>query len=335
MYYRRNIQQQLNHRLTRLSNAFDQTYRNELYGLQQFIEKTPALRILVQELDRRHPEIEWTTWKEEKFTMVGLEMPKDMDEEVAAKMRWGLLRECVQQEGASWGYGHPINGASDTHTANHDLTQAHFVPLVGYLQSQLDEQSNVLYLLERYKRRAEWFNGPTLLAKMGGDPKKSEAIADQDVRAYLFDQGVDYPFSTPASRSGRADVVADVGDEQPLVLEIKLFDPARGYDRRYIRKGVRQSYRYTTDYGQPAGYLAIFNCTEQTLVLPQDPKDRHWPPRITIDDKTIYLVAINIASPSVSASKSGPLVSYIIDSPYLTDATYLHADPQDADESDE
>ena len=91
--------------------------------MQQFIEKTPALRILVQELDRRHPEIEWTTWKEEKFTMVGLEMPKDMDEEVAAKMRWGLLRECVQQEGASWGYGHPINGASDTHTANHDLRQ--------------------------------------------------------------------------------------------------------------------------------------------------------------------------------------------------------------------
>jgi hypothetical protein len=40
-----------------------------------------------------------------------------------------------------------------------------------------------------------------------------------------------------------------------MVLEVKLFNLERGYDKAYIRKGLVQAYRYILDYGNQQAIL--------------------------------------------------------------------------------
>lgn len=131
-----------------------------------------------------------------------------------------------------------VNNKGNLNAALRDFTEVFVDPFVNYLHDRLDEGSNSLALVEKYKRRTEWFHKDDLLDRITRDPKQSETVADTDLREYLFDQGIDYRFSSPRSPSGRPDVVADIGEERPLVLEVKLFDPGRGYEQKLRSKGL-------------------------------------------------------------------------------------------------
>jgi hypothetical protein len=124
-------------------------------------------------------------------------------------------------------------------------------PLVNYLEDQIEEGNAILGVLERYKRRSEWFHQRDLYERYSADTAHGEEVLDAHLRECLVDQGISYPFSQPRSPSGQADVVA-LGDD-PLALEIKLFPPDAGKDRVYIKQGFSQAYRYAADYGFPRG----------------------------------------------------------------------------------
>jgi hypothetical protein len=79
-------------------------------------------------------------------------------------------------------------------------------------------------------------------------------------------------------------------------------DGEDGKDKAHLRQGFVQAARYAHDYGLPAGYLVVFNLTEQALVFPSDREDR-WPASLTIGDRTIYGVVIDANPNRPSASK--------------------------------
>ncbi len=106
-----------------------------------------------------------------------------------------------------------------------DLAEAVVDPLVNFLHDQIDDGGNVLYLIERFKLKSEWFRRKELYTLYTGHTSVGEASLDQELRASLFEGGVDYPFSQPSSPSGEADIVALLGSDDPLVLEVKVFDP--------------------------------------------------------------------------------------------------------------
>jgi hypothetical protein len=330
VYYQQNLRVQLQQRRNRLYKSSYHTYRNELGYLLAFIGKTRYLQALVVELDAMHPAISWPSWKEDHFGRQGFELPDD--EMAAAKICLGIVRECAADERgqAAINYGRIVHNNGHFDQSVRDFTEAFVDPLVTYLHERVDEGSNVLYYLEKYKRRTEWFHRAELLASIQQDTQRSETVVDSDLREYLFDQGVEYPFSSPASPSGEADVVADVGEDRPLVLEIKLFDPDRGYDRRYVRKGFRQIVDYADDYGQSVGYLVVFNCSENNIVFRTNIGGTLWPPRVELDHRTFFLVVINLAQPNAPASKRGPLNPYLIDEAYLT---ALPSEPEESDDS--
>jgi len=60
------------------------------------------------------------------------------------------------------------------------------------------------------------------------------------LRRFLFEQGIDYPFSQPRSASGQSDVVAMVDEDDPLICEVKLYN-GRNSSKRYVAKGVQQA----------------------------------------------------------------------------------------------
>lgn len=316
MYYQQNLMVAVQKRRNRLYKAVNETYQNELKYLFEEINKIPYLRAIVNEMEALNPGIEWSTWKNDHFKSRTYSLPDN--EAATAKICFGFMKDVAENDNALTRYRFAISDEGDTNAMLRDFTEQIVDPFINYLTDRIDEGNNVLSILEKYKRRVEWFHRDELFDKVTSAQGSFESIVDRDLREYLFDQGVDYPLSSPSSPSGRTDVVADVGEEKPLVLEIKLFDLERGYDRGYIRKGFRQIYEYARDYNQPSGYLVIFNCTPKAIVFNVKSKDKLWPPRITIDNHTFFLIVIDIYKWEEPASKRGPLQTYAIDEEYLT-----------------
>lgn len=168
-------------------------------------------------------------------------------------------------------------------------------PIVNYLHESLDNVSYLLYILEKYKLRTEWFTKDTLRKKYKDvENKQYEQVLEDDIRLYLFDQGIDYPFSTPKSASGRADVVSLVDTEDPLVMEIKIYDSEKGYKKDRIISGFTQIVKYANDYHKNIGYLVVFNLDEVEIEIENIEPDNKFPNRVIFNGKTYYIIVVNL-----------------------------------------
>ncbi|WP_147319930.1 hypothetical protein [Chitinophaga silvisoli] len=199
-------------------------------------------------------------------------------------------------------------GTGRTYTENiPNFVDLYIDPITNFIHDKLDETSNIIYLLEKYKKRTEWFMYNILLAKYNMvDNKQYEQVFEDDLRLYLFDQGIDYPFSTPKSASGRADIVGQIHTDDPLILEIKIFDTERGYRKNRVIDGFSQVVKYTNDYNKNVGYLVVFNVDNKEIEISTGESDRTFPPRIVLNNKVYYIVFVNLNF-DVSASKTGAL----------------------------
>jgi len=178
-------------------------------------------------------------------------------------------------------------------------------PLFDFLGDRVGAESSVLYVLERYVRRVEWFERHDLYERARVDTRKAEDVYDIDLRRFLFAEGINMPFSQAKSASGLSDVLSDLDTDDPLVCEIKIFDGAdRG--KRHLASGVNQAIQYATDYGKTVAHLVIINWSGRPLNLPNDgdTKPKSWPPHIDVVGVRVYLISVR-ALPTVSASKLG------------------------------
>jgi hypothetical protein len=191
---------------------------------------------------------------------------------------------------------------------NQSFLNRMITPIVNYLQESLDNVNYILYILNKYKLRTEWFTKDTLKEKYANarNKKRYEQIFEDDIRLFLFDQGIDYPFPTPKSASGRADVVSLVDTEDPLVMEIKIFDSEKGYKKDRIIIGFTQIVKYANDYHKDVGYLVIFNLDNIEIKIENTESDGKWPNRVIFNGKTYYFIIINL-NYDVSASNQKTL----------------------------
>lgn len=174
------------------------------------------------------------------------------------------------------------------------------------IQDKLVESSSMLYLLQRYKKRTEWFTKQEISKQYNQANKNYEQLLEDDLRLFLFDQGVEYPFSTPLSTSGRGDIIGQLETDDPLVLEIKIFDREKGYGKDRIKSGLKQVVKYANDYNKNVGYLLIYNFDEAELNFNFPEETKTFPPKIIFQHKTFYFITIN-ALVSESASLGGKL----------------------------
>ncbi len=214
-----------------------------------------------------------------------------------------MLESAARNAETGWmvpdGFSHERNFDSQVRDFNDIAVE----PLIDHLDERLSAETDLLYLFERYRRRVLWFEQERLWTEYSTDSSRGEAVYDGDLRQFLFEQGVDFPFSQVASPSGRADITLLDPTDQPLPLEVKLFDGGR-YGISYIAKGLGQAFRYAEDYDQPDGYLVVFNLTVDAIELPTDDPAAGWPPRIQIEDRGVFIIVVQ-ASPCASASSAG------------------------------
>ena len=290
-------------------------YRNyeiELRLFLQFIEENPYLRALVRTLEASE-ETDFEQWKDTMARERWVTFPAS--ETGRAKLCLGILKECadsssgesVSRWGTAFSHERKLNDILN------ELSEAVLDPFVNYLDDRIDDTGNILYLLQRFKLKAEWFRRQELQRTYRYDTASGEKNLDRALREALFDGGIDFPFSQPDSPSGRADVVSLNDSDDPLVLEAKVFDPQLGKGKGHLRQGFHQVLRYANDYQQTVGYLMVFNCSDNQLVWPSDgSSEGEFPPRIVYDGKTFFLIAIDIGTDREPASKEKPAARTLI-----------------------
>ncbi|MFO1006602.1 MAG: hypothetical protein U0929_11625 [Planctomycetaceae bacterium] len=184
------------------------------------------------------------------------------------------------------------------------------VPLCSYLNERVRDGEFLLYMLTRYQRESAWFNGDQLASILdSADSRKIEEVFDHHLRAWLFREGIDFPFSAPNSPSGRADVIVWQG-EQPLPVEIKVCDDANR-DARHVEQGLWQAHRYALDYSKAIGYLVVFNTSDRPLVF-EGNVSGDGPPCVVVNSVSVFVIVVNVTLGRASASKERPVAPRII-----------------------
>lgn len=236
-------------------------------------------------------------------------------EQEAAAFVYRVVEHCANQPvdgtlGPEAQIGRALAQASK-HDEALDAFREHFLePFYEMLDEALDQQTAVLSLLLKYKRKVEWFEREQLVAIAA----KGERALAQHLYAYLFDQGMEFHIE-PQSVSGEADLVA-----KDLVLDAKVFDgDASSRGTRNIKHGVNQVLTYTRDFNQAVGYLVVFRTCPEDLQFGFS-NERALVPFVNFGGKTLYLLVIDICDYGTSASKRGPLKAHVLDEASLREA---------------
>jgi hypothetical protein len=303
MYYNHNLRTSLQEWKGRLCKSTCEQFGHQLKYCLNNVENNKLLFGLINDAATRYPYS-----KEDLRAMGDSEYGQPElsfnNETQHASYSYQIIKYYIKEYGAYNLHQLAISRARDCEDAGKYIIEELITPLFYYLHDQLDKSNSIIYLLEKYKRRTEWFTCHDLMKKYETANKNYEQIFEDDLRLFLFDQGIDYPFSTPKSISGRGDIIGSIDTEDPLVVEIKILDKEKKYGKNRIRDGFSQIIKYTNDYSKDVGYLVVFNVdsTEIDLVLTEN--NNIFPPMISFNNKTYFIVMINLYN-GVSASKIG------------------------------
>lgn len=183
-------------------------------------------------------------------------------------------------------------------------------PFYEYVDEHIDDQQAVLYFLRKYKHRCEWFRRDELRELACNDTVRAEHSLAYDLYEYLHDQGIDFNIE-PRSASGRPDLLAEQVGEDKVVADAKLFWPERSKDKSYLCTGFNQVYTYARDYNETFAYLVIFKLCEDDLRFAL-PATSGLFPSLSHNNKTIFLVTVDLCDYGTTASGRGKLKVYEI-----------------------
>jgi len=286
----------------------DRALVDELRLFFEFLNRHSMLRGLLEELRTSMPSFD--EWYKKMAAAKRIFWPPTEEERV--RLCLAFLEHCVN----SGDEVEPVNIALDTGWQGIGLSEGarffleqFFLPFYEYLDHHIEEYSSVLYVVEKFKLRSQWFERKGLYDLYVADTSRGESALDKELRQFLFDNGIEYPFSTPASSSGRADIVASLHTADPVIVEVKVFD-ADSRGRSHIRQGFRQVHDYMGDYNKNVGYLVIFNVSNKDLQFRLNHPEK--PLQIHLNNRTIFLVVVDIFHDVQPASERPQLETYEI-----------------------
>lgn len=293
----------------------DQGDHDFLVAVTGWLDGQPAIRAILAEAELAEPGLSRDALASalrsggQGLGQQGFRWPS-RTEAGGAFLIWQLMRDIAAGEDDGTdstrivlNYAHPVSDQSNIDDMWREFAVRILRPLFDYLEERVGAESSILYVLERYVRRLEWFDRGELYDRAMQDTRKTEEVYDADLRRFLFSEGINMPFSQARSASGLSDVLTGLDTDDPLVCEVKIFD-AGNRGKRHLASGVNQAIAYASDYRKQVAYLLIINLSGRPLTLPSDDDLKIWPPRITIAGIRVYLIAVR-ALPVASASKLG------------------------------
>ena len=303
--YVQNLRYKLQKRVRRLNSTEYQVFHFSLKQFWGFLRDHPVLLGILEDLEHRCASSESDADKilKESKTLV---FDSELENSAVA---YFVVKKCVESDKQMV----EVNvGRAYCHESKHNDSLEYFKsiflePLYEYIDEQIDDQRAILALLRRYKKKCEWFQREYLFKLWEGDTTKGEKHLSLHLYEYLHDQGLDFVIE-PSSASGEVDLVSSQTGDYPLIADAKIFNPEKGKGTPYIAQGFNQIYLYTLDYNEPFGFLIIFNTSGEDLRFTLG-KQEQSTPFLVHNNKTIFLLVIDIFPHMTSASKRGPLTT--------------------------
>lgn len=314
----KNLRSKLKRRWERLAtiNNNNNTFNFAIKQFWKFLNDQSIFVGILQDLELRHPKIDsQVSFIFEKNKQVHFNTEGEQAQ--AARVLLGKCNGASSDQSLESVFGNIYTGSMKM-TERLDAFRIFIDPLIYYLEEHLDDQRVILELLRRYKHKCEWFHRQRLYELWEKNTKIGEKNLKIDMFDYLYSQGLDFTIE-PESISGKADLVAAQNSEDPLIADAKIFNPSKSKGIDYISKGFNQIYTYTCDYNEPFGYLIIFKTCEKDLQISLK-IDQHSTPYVTYNNKTIFIITIDVFPHKKSASQRGLLEKYSLTEDSLTES---------------
>lgn len=287
-------------------------YQDRLQAFKEYCEQTPVIANCLALLPDTTIDIFDTNWIQREGTWP--------NNDGGYAVRWNAIKQMVVDPRGAEKASMPLivkNFVNDHNSAFLEITRLFVNPIFNYLTDHIRASSAMLYLLLRYKRWAEWFM-VGMLCDMYSQASKTghgEDALDENLRHFLFENGIDFPFSQPASPGGKVDIIAGLETDDPLVLEVKIWDSDKKYGEDRVRDGLRQAMDYADKYGKDRGYVVVFNLDQEPLEFESPDDSDEWPARLDHGGKTYYFITVNIGEqtkPVSQRSKGKPVKTNIV-----------------------
>jgi len=311
--YFKHLQAKLDNRRCRIMNSTWEMFPYELKSFLDFLNSVPITKTILDELDTV---IKQTDFSEYNFGGRGIggsspKLPEDEKKRVA--FYYKTLKEIKKESDlVQITYANVFSqGSNSISDSVQGFKEQVFIPFYDYIFERVSDGDFLLYLLVRFKIKSEFFDKKNLfnIYKHSG----REEDLDKELRRFLFIEGIDYPYSKPKAPSGEADIVLEI-EENPVPLEVKIFDPEKSYNKKRIIDGANQVKRYADDYNYPMGYLVIFNPSNKYLEV----SSSYHPPILSIGSKEVAFIIIDINPSRPTASKEK-----ILTREYLTQDDFI------------
>jgi len=301
--YIQNLRYKLQKRVRRVNSSEYQVFHYVLKQFWGFLQDQPILVGIMESIEVQAHLVESDVNRifDSRDAIV---FESELENSVACFL---VLKRCVESDDdhAEINVAHNYSHESKYSEILESFKDIFVEPFYDFLDEHLDDSSLLLSLLVKYKHKCEWFQRESLLKMWEADTRRGEKKLAMHLYEYLYDQGINFSIE-PASSSGEADAVSSQQGEEPLIADVKIFNPDKSKGKDYIAKGFRQVYDYTLDYNEPVGYLIIFKTCEEELKFSL-PDSALSTPFVKHNNKTIFFLVVDVHAYEVSASKRGKL----------------------------
>ena len=308
-----NMQDKLLRKKNRLENEHHDVYHATLQQFMSFLRKQPVLMGIIESLINNYPGAQKEA---ESIVNKRATLAYDNEHEHFA-VTYHVLYLCSKSQDkiveANIGRNYHFDKTYNNNLL--DFNRIFTTPFIDFLIEELEEQSEVLSLLVKYKQKCEWFQRSRLYDMWVNDTVIGEKLLAYDMYEYLHENNIIFNIE-PLSVSGEIDMIARQGTEDPLLADAKIFNTDRSKGSSYIKKGVSQLYNYMCDYNESVGYLVIFTTCEKNVYFNLEKKQ--GVPRLFYCNRSIFFVVIDIFPHSTSASHRKPTDFVNINEDYLT-----------------
>jgi len=291
------LRYKLQKRVAKLESVGPDGLGNELIRFFDFFDSNPTLRACAASLGAGCPQLE----NQIDDALKKQQMIEGLTETESAAIGGIVLRRLAVPDNGRFSFTQYVSYTASIAKMLDRFREVFLSPFYEYLDEHIEDRNIVLGELVRFKHLAEWFRSKQLWEKWKSDPKSGERGLALSVYEFLYEQGIEFQIE-PASASGEADMVSAQGSN-PLVADVKIFDPDSGRGASYIKRGIYQVYHYLQDFHQPIGYLVVFKGTPKQLNLQLSGSSVCEIPSITLGDKTIFVLQVDIYPHEESASK--------------------------------
>jgi hypothetical protein len=287
----------LQKRVARLQTVDHVGINLELTRFFNFFDANPTLRAIASELSLRYPQIatEVETAKSQQQHIVGL------TEDEHAAIGLVVLRKVSVPDNHRLTFTDYVNHNGHFADMLNAFRERYLDPFYEYVDEHIEDRNVVLAELVRFKHLAEWFRRDRLWEQWNQNTGSGEKTLALSLYEFLYEQGIEF-YIEPASASGEADLVSAQRTSNRLVADVKIFDPSSGRGSSYIKRGFHQVHSYLNDFNLPIGYLIVYRVSAKEIELQTAAAFGDEVPFVTLGDKTIFLIQVDIFPHKGSAS---------------------------------